>query len=594
MSTSIRTAVGSVAALALLCSCASVKVAAIVDDGAVGAAPKENVLPYYLSKTKLVVTGVVTLNDCDQTVARVTSGDSALNPDEPRINVGETFTVTPAFEPDFSHGYEIQVDKSRNWFKQVNFTVTRNANKTLVSVNGTIVDQAGPTAVAAMQAAIAIGGAVAMPVVTPFVAAREMKSASVREIAARLSPEAMKGTPFAAFAKRNGSAKLEFDTFANLIGNRDLAEATILAAVKAKGVKVPVRTPLTAAQPVYCTADVDKALFRIGQLKKTILDASKKKTFSVGKGQAAADAKGQDASPDPEITQAQSRIAALTSEAHLARSFTFEWTPTRPELRALQAETLPGRNSANECADPLVICSDVHVFGDVIAPAWLEPARRQEVLDSRDPTFRQLTKSVRLELEFAPQTLGADYVVQQHAPGSKADPDGIVYRDPATAILRACLGPCGGVLTTAALALGAAAAPADASLLHDGKMIETSNDISPATLVQVAQFGQFRIQPLTNVLFQTTAVSVTHNADGSIASMGTQSSSGLATGLTGLGTAATSQASAETARNTAVTAVNTANLNQVQYVDNVNKARADCLAQQQAILKANGQPVGSC
>jgi hypothetical protein len=102
------------------------------------------------------------------------------------------------------------------------------------------------------------------------------------------------------------------------------------------------------------------------------------------------------------------------------------------------------------------------------------------------------------------------------------------------------------------------------------------------------------VQPLRNVLFQTSTAALTVAADGSIANVGTPSSSAAAAGFTAASGAANAQASAIAARNTAVAGQNTAAAAQTAaatYADTVNKALADCLTQQAAIVKAGGRPV---
>jgi hypothetical protein len=114
----------------------------------------------------------------------------------------------------------------------------------------------------------------------------------------------------------------------------------------------------------------------------------------------------------------------------------------------------------------------------------------------------------------------------------------------------------------------------------------------------IVQLGRLYVQPLRNVLFQTSVAALSVGADGSIASVGTQSSSAAAAGFTAAGGAANAQGAAIAAHNTAVGAQNSAAAAQTTaataastFADTVNKALADCLVQQSAIAKAGGKPV---
>ncbi|MFZ0871309.1 MAG: hypothetical protein WAM90_11365 [Rhodanobacter sp.] len=150
------------------------------------------------------------------------------------------------------------------------------------------------------------------------------------------------------------------------------------------------------------------------------------------------------------------------------------------------------------------------------------------------------------------------------------------------AVLRACRGSaCGGTIKE------------DSSLADlDNQIIDTTDDLPvPTSPIPIAQFGRIYIQPWRNVLFETSNVTLTAGADGSITSMGTQDSSAAASGFTAATAAANTQAQDVAARNTAVAAKNTAAASVAQYADTVNKSLADCLVQEAAIAKAGGHPV---
>lgn len=168
-------------------------------------------------------------------------------------------------------------------------------------------------------------------------------------------------------------------------------------------------------------------------------------------------------------------------------------------------------------------------------------------------------------------------------------PSGLVYRDPALATLRLCRGECR--LETN---LGS-----DPDTGTPTSIIDTTDDAATAVMsVPIVQLGRIYVQPLRNVMFETSNVTLATAADGSLSSVGTQGSSAAASGFTALSAAASAQAQAVANRNGAVGAINTAigaqnaaAVSTATFTDNVNKARADCLVQQTAIVKAGGTAV---
>ena len=107
--------------------------------------------------------------------------------------------------------------------------------------------------------------------------------------------------------------------------------------------------------------------------------------------------------------------------------------------------------------------------------------------------------------------------------------------------------------------------------------------------------------PFRNVALQNTSVAIALAADGTITSLGTHDQSIGNSVLGTVGTDVQGVASAYAARNTAIGAANTATgaantaaQNSVQWADTVNKALADCLTQQKAIIQAGVTPLTSC
>jgi hypothetical protein len=116
--------------------------------------PLVGAMSYYLPRSAITLSGTVTLNSCD------TKADDP--PDgKYHIEIAATASIAPVIstEPDPAYHYYISYEKSHSWMKEINFSVTNNANGTLQSFNTTINDQAGPIIVAAIGAAVQIEGA---------------------------------------------------------------------------------------------------------------------------------------------------------------------------------------------------------------------------------------------------------------------------------------------------------------------------------------------------------------------------------------------------------------------------------------------------
>lgn len=117
------------------------------------ATPLVGAMSYYLPRSAITLTGTVTLNSCETKI------DAAKS--RYRIDISATSSITPVVstEPDPDYHYYLSYEKFRSWTKEINFNVTTNSSGTLQSFNNTINDQAGPIIVAAIGAAVQIGGA---------------------------------------------------------------------------------------------------------------------------------------------------------------------------------------------------------------------------------------------------------------------------------------------------------------------------------------------------------------------------------------------------------------------------------------------------
>jgi hypothetical protein len=119
-------------------------------------APIEGGMSYYLPRSAITLTGTVTLTACDP---------KAANTDSKFIEVSASIAPVVSTEPDPDYHYYISYEKARSWMKEINFSVNSNPNGTLQSFNTTINDQAGPIIVAAIGAAVQVGGAVTLGLV---------------------------------------------------------------------------------------------------------------------------------------------------------------------------------------------------------------------------------------------------------------------------------------------------------------------------------------------------------------------------------------------------------------------------------------------
>jgi hypothetical protein len=609
--------ISTIAVLGLACAClsacAELKVEPDVATMQADTLPKSDSLTYNLSETTITVSGSVTLNDCDSVVAAATQipPEPASNKppapvpppvvpaEAPPIDISESFTVSVSTQADPRYQYQIPFKNLEGWTKQLNLAVARNSNKTLVSINGTITDQAGPTILAAAQAAITIGGAIALPAVAPVTAAalaNQAAGAASKQQMILLSEmsdqEITKDMLPSLLDLKSVRDKVKWQEIFDQVATLN-AQAARLAAVKA--IEARKATEI-------CSPEIHKALEDIATQQRQISKANSKPTDqasqppppgSTGTNTSAAP------QPNPIVTKAQARIAAISAENHLTRQFTGTWTPTRDELAGAPRD-----------GGLYIMTSKIELFEKLVSVYWLSSDGVAYVKSNPDKNvvLSNLTKPLVVQLFIRPWTVGRDFYErtldgQPGTPMPRGYRSGIVYRDPALSLLRTCLDVCGGAL----IPQPPGATPKNPALIApgvatsedlDNDLVETTTDVSAPILVPIVQLGRLYVQPLRNVLFQTSAAALTVGTDGSIASVGTQSSSAAAAGFTAAGGAATAQANAIAARNTAVAAQNTAGAAQTTattaaatFADTVNKALADCLTQQAAIVKAGGRPV---
>ena len=565
-------------------------------------APQADQISYTLPKTSIAVVATLTLNDCDNIVAGRSIAKSVDLPlDSPPINVTENFVIAPVVSADAGQEYRIRIDKTRSWSKQLNLAIARNPNSTLVSFNGTLADQAGPAIVAAIGTAVAIGGAVAMPALAPAAAigAKEFVTNVGR------ANDLDKGTKDYLIDLTRKNSEKGFINEANLRAAID--KSGIVSDVQKPRIEKiyqksvadtakripPVKIGTRPKDEMFCSTRVRTALTRIAE-QQTIVNEALAKSSARKTAGAPTDDKSTSPTVDPVVTRAQAQIARISVENGLSKSVRWVWTPS--------AHDLP--NTVADDSAPITLEREADFFGSFLVPAWFSDAGAVDRIEARaagapaaggraaipaDPSFQRLVSALMLRLEVQPWTIGRDFNDKPDGTG-KEDPTGIVYRDPATSTLRVCLGPCtnraGGVLP-------GASSPNTTAEVVDTFVTDTSNDLIN-TPVPLTQFGRLNVQTMHSALFGTAVASFTQGGDGTISQIGTQSSNSAAAGLASATAVANAASTAIAARNTAITAQNGAAVATAQFADTVNKALADCLAQQ-ALISAQGmRPLASC
>jgi hypothetical protein len=512
------------AAAALLAGCADIEVEPLRTDGA--AAPLAGKFTYFLPRTALDITVGVTVTQCGS----LSTLDDTGAPDG-GVRVKTSITAVPVLEADPAAGYVIDYDAARSWMKEINFTVGTTSGKVFQSFNGTINDQSGPIALAALTAAVQIAGAAAIPGVGSVAAASHF----------------------------------------SVSGRFPLATA------------IPLAPPHDDKD--YCTTDVQKALATViadqatvKRLKKKIEDTLEKSSGSK-----------QDDSDVSRWSQAvvalQSEIADKTAKA-LQKSVQKKWTPSPSDFSQNKTD-LPWYATyqvpINTLLAPMLSDSGKAWYADVTnngpddkGAAFYKAHVPATIIVALDPHFY-----------FDETASGTDKFLK--APKIK----GLLVRDPAIGFMQKCTA--GDDRPKLKLKDGAWIFEDDAvhCKLPSFDTIDASPDGDDAsrTALSVPQAGRVLVYDMHSGVFENATLTVTLNTDGTIQSVGTHDLSTAAAGFGTLAAAASAAASGEAAHNTAVGAVNTATLNQIQLPDNVNKALADCGTQAATAIKNGNTPV---
>jgi hypothetical protein len=302
----------------------------------------------------------------------------------------------------------------------------------------------------------------------------------------------------------------------------------------------PQQPPAPPQPPAFCSTTVTNALKDIDFTNQAIYK------------QASADATAKVTSP--EIAKLQARLARLQSDAKLSQQYGVVLQP-----------------DVSFDAVSQTVSTSLPLYEAAIS-GWLSDDGRSWFADGAHqgkPGHDAVTAPAQIQIALKSWTLGAISTVSNaHAAIAPTNPAGLVLRDPALGTLRICRNAC----STSGI----------------------SNDLAPPVPVSVPQLGRYLVLPLKNDLFENSSLNVTVAADGTVTSMGNHSTGTLGSSLDTAGKIGDALASQATARNGAIAAQNTAAVNSAQFADNVNKALADCLSQQEAVRKAGGTPVGAC
>jgi hypothetical protein len=276
------------------------------------------------------------------------------------------------------------------------------------------------------------------------------------------------------------------------------------------------------------------------------------------------------------IQQAQNALAKIQKSGSLVRSFSYKWIPARTELADKPDQFGYRILSHNIDIRPIVA-------------EWLSPSGRQwlntQSLDKITDLQENQAAPILLRLSVAPVSIGAPLPDSSDDGPSRKKPSGLVLLLPATATFKVCRGVGPDCLSNRPVIAGMTDLT-NVPLQATNRLTELTDDVQPGVIVQVAQLGRTIIMPEHNGLFVTSTISATMNADGTIASIGYNTSNTAATGITTAATAAGDVLGGISARNTAIGAVNTATTNQIQAADTYNKAKADCITQQATIIAA--------
>lgn len=356
-----------------------------------------------------------------------------------------------------------------------------------------------------------------------------------------------------------------------------IAVAAAGAAIGIRGAvgvgRVPLRAPVEddrsltwmsthperkAHREPYCRTEILEALAAIESQKQVIRAARESKRQAIERPSLPPEyLQANLALKDQEIAKAQARIAETEAHSGIVRTFTARWSPTHPAGTAL-----PGNGH--------VLLRHAIEMWPVVAEWFTGSGRRwitTSPADSNAAVWRQARAPITIELNVDNSTIGASSPSAATADAPAGDmPKGLVVRDPAVGVLRLCDGSCG------------------TSALDGGVLVGRPEDIATNSFVVLPQLGRLLVLPLRNALFQSSKLSVSLNADGTLASVGLQASGSLAQGLAGTAAAAKDEMAATAAHNASRAA-------QAQFPTLVNQAIANCLTASAAITAAGGTPV---
>lgn len=348
--------------------------------------------------------------------------------------------------------------------------------------------------------------------------------------------------------------------------------AVAVGAVGAPAVTAALSEPEHGRAPASVTPTPDYCA-AVGKPLATIADISRRIDWIQRHPAPTADGRALQAL---EVQSLQANTTTL--QKGLTRSVMFRWVPTFADLK-----------NGTPVSHYTVLSKWVDISS--VAGEWLGPVA-SGLKWAGAGTGSSLT-------EFALLTLAVDNNTLVEKPDASGDlssdgsstlnnPGGLLIRNPAIGLFRICR-PQGPTDTDC----GTDNAPTLSNALMD-----TTDDLGGRMRVVLPQLGKFIVLPEHNAMFDNDTLAVTLNTDGTISSLGYQSSNTASTQIAAVGTAASNAQTAIAARDTAIAglssgnaAVTTATTAQVQAPDTYNSALADCLTKSASIVAAGGKPV---
>ena len=541
-----------VGSLVVISACTSLISHPLSDTGGMPA----GAFPYYLNESKFVTTFTVTLGPC------MPVADSK----NPSLNLKVTASTTQNFDADPREHYYIDYQKMKSFFKSTNLKISTNSDQTLQSANAESSDQTLQVTGAFLQTAASIAGAFFTGHVGAPAAVTQKQNGTYSNLllkVQKVKPQDT-GNVVSACSKEASDAVKALDD----------AKAALKKAMGADKTKVkPAPAPAPAAAPVpaaVASAAAAASDAAVTAAASAVADATKGVTMTI---------------PITITPNLQDFLSAdgktrQTINSYRVGLLTYiraKWV--RQDLRdglidvsfngskTLVTERAPGMQGATSThPDAQTSSASTPVAPD---DALLAALRDSEIQNPTDVSIDLFVNGWSFE-SLTPTALTTNEADGIH---------GLVVRQPALGLLRACLGVC---------------PPSDKYEMVMPDPTGLNGDLQIPLQVTVPQLGRRWALPLDNGFGQDMSLALTVGADGNVNVLSFQDNSTLGAGLAAIGTAGTTYQTSLANRNTAIAAQNTAAAAVAAYPDAVLKSQVDCVQQQTTLLKADQKPAIGC